>query len=288
MPAETQLMVTANPVDEDFIKTTGVQVIAGSDFTEQDTKDVMKDNQDEKVFHFVLNEAAAKELGWTPEEAVGKKMFLGNQRPGYVRGVVKDFHFTSLRQPIGPLVLFNEEWKSNMLVKISGQNMQQTIAFLQQKWKELAPHRPFEYSFLDEDYANLYSSEMQLGKLIGIFTAIAIFLACLGLFGLSAYVMHQRTKEIGIRKVLGAGIGRIVSILSVDFLKLVAAAVLIALPLGAWLMSRWLQDFAYRIDMSWWLFALAALAAAFITLATVAFQAVKAALTNPVKNLRTE
>lgn len=288
MPAETQLMVTANPVDEDFIKTTGVQVIAGSDFTEQDTRDVMKDNQDEKVFHFVLNEAAAKELGWTPEEAVGKKMFLGNQRPGYVRGVVKDFHFTSLRQPIGPLVLFNEEWKSNMLVKISGQNMQQTIAFLQQKWKELAPHRPFEYSFLDEDYANLYSSEMQLGKLIGIFTAIAIFLACLGLFGLSAYVMHQRTKEIGIRKVLGAGIGRIVSILSVDFLKLVAAAVLIALPLGAWLMSRWLQDFAYRIDMSWWLFALAAFAAAFITLATVAFQAVKAALTNPVKNLRTE
>lgn len=288
MPEDAQLMVTANPVDEEFVQTTGIQLIAGSDFTGQDVKDVEKERQEEKMYHYLINEAAAKELGWTPEEAVGKKMFLGNHRPGYVRGVVRNFHFTSLHQPIGPLVLFNEEWKSTMLVKVSGQNMQNTIAFLQSSWKDIVPHRPFEYSFLDEDYANLYRGEMQLGKLLSIFTAIAIFLACLGLFGLSAYVMNQRTKEIGIRKVLGASVSTIVSILSVDFLKLVFAAILVALPIGGWIMSGWLQDFAYRIDMGWWIFAVAALAAGAVTMITVAFQAVRAALANPVKNLRSE
>jgi putative ABC transport system permease protein len=288
MPENTQIMVTANPVDEEFIKTTGIKIVEGSDFSEQDVKDVMKDDQTQKVYHYVLNESAAKELGWKPEEAIGKKMFLGNHRPGFVKAVIKDFHFSSMHNPIKPLVLFNEEWTNTLLVKIAGTNIAGTIAFLQDKWKEVAPHRPFEYHFLDEDYDKLYSSELRLGKVLNIFTGIAILLACLGLFGLSAYSIQQRTKEIGIRKVLGASMSDVIALLSKDYVKLVMVAILIAFPVAGWMMHKWLQDFAYRIQMSWWMFAVAAFAALFITLVTISFQAIKAALTNPVKNLRTE
>jgi putative ABC transport system permease protein len=288
MPEETQIMVTANPVDEEFVKTTGLRILAGSDFTEQDMKDVMKDKQEEKTYHYVLNEAAAKELGWTPQEAIGKKMFLGNHRPGYVRAVVNDFHFTSLHTPIKSLVLFNEQWMTNMLVKVSGKDMEGTLAFLQSKWKEVVPFRPFEYNFLDENYDKLYSSELRLGKVLTIFAAIAILLACLGLFGLSAFVIQQRTKEIGIRKVLGASVSNVVTLLSKDFVGLVILSMLIAFPLGAWLMHKWLQDFAYRINISWWMFAVAGVLALLITLITISFQAIRAALSNPVKSLRTE
>jgi putative ABC transport system permease protein len=288
MPENTQIMVTANPVDEEFIKTTGIKILEGSDFSEQDVKDVMKDDQTQKVYHYVLNESAAKELGWKPEEAIGKKMFLGNHRPGFVKAVIKDFHFSSMHNPIKPLVLFNEEWTNTLLVKIAGTNIAGTIAFLQDKWKEVAPHRPFEYHFLDEDYDKLYSSELRLGKVLNIFTGIAILLACLGLFGLSAYSIQQRTKEIGIRKVLGASMSDVIALLSKDYVKLVMVAILIAFPVAGWMMHKWLQDFAYRIQMSWWMFAVAAFAALFITLVTISFQAIKAALTNPVKNLRTE
>lgn len=288
MPEETQIMVTANPVDEEFIKTTGLRILAGSDFTEQDMKDILKDKQEDKIYHYVLNEAAAKELGWTPQEAIGKKMFLGNHRPGYVRAVVNDFHFTSLHTPIKSLVLFNEQWMGNMLVKVSGKDMEGTLAFLQNRWKEIIPFRPFEYSFLDENYDKLYSAELRLGKVLTIFSAIAILLACLGLFGLSAFVIQQRTKEIGIRKVLGASVSNVVTLLSRDFVALVILSMLIAFPLGGWLMHKWLQDFAYRINISWWMFAVAGCLALFITIITISFQAIKAALSNPVKSLRTE
>lgn len=288
MPEETQIMVTANPVDEEFIKTTGMQIIAGSDFTEQDMKDVMKEEQSQKTYHFVLNEAAAKELGWKPEEAVGKKMFLGNDRPGLVKAVIKNFHFASLHTPIKPLVLFNEEWTRTLLVKVSGSNMAGTLSFLQNKWKELVPHRPFEYQFLDENYNQLYASELRLGKVLNIFAAIAVVLACLGLFGLSAYAIQQRTKEIGIRKVLGASVTNVVTLLSKDFVALVIISMLIAFPVAGWIMYHWLQDFAYRIPISWWMFALAGGLSLLVAFLTISVQAVKAALANPVKNLRTE
>ncbi|MDP4264634.1 MAG: ABC transporter permease [Bacteroidota bacterium] len=288
MPDKESITVNANVVDEEFIRTTGAQIIAGADFTLQDMKDMNEGEQDKRIYHYILNESAAKALGWNPQEAIGKKMFLGDQRPGTVKAVVRDFHFSSFHNPIKPLVLFGQEWASNILVKLSGNHMPQTISFLQSKWKELAPHRPFEYRFLDEDYNRLYNTEIRLGKVLNIFAAIAVMLAALGLFGLSAFAIRQRTKEIGIRKVLGASAGNIALLLSNQFVKLVLIAFLVASPM-AWLaMNKWLQDFVYRIQISWWMFAITGAIAVFIAVFTVSFQAIKAAIANPVKSLRTE
>jgi putative ABC transport system permease protein len=288
MPEGEQIMVTANPVDEDFVKTMGLQIIAGTDMTEQDIKDVSYDEQDKKTYHYILNESAAKELGWKPAEAVGQKMFLGNHRPGFVRAVVKDFHFASLHTAIKPLVLFTEMRGRIMMVKVSGNNISQTIADLERKWKTLVPHRPFEYSFLDEEYNKLYSAELRVGKVLNIFAGIAILLACLGLFGLSSYAAQQRIKEIGIRKILGASVRSIVTILSKDFIILAFIATLIAFPFAWWVGNKWLQDFTYRVQISWWIFAIAGSLSILIALATVSIQAIKAAISNPVKSLRSE
>lgn len=288
MPANANISVIANLVDDEFVPATGLQFISGGNFSAQDVADVMVDSQAAKRYHFILNESAARELGWSPQEAIGKKMFLGDHRPGYVKGVVKDFHFASLHESIKPLVLFTDGWMGTLLVKVSGKDLPNTIAYLQAQWKTLVPHRPFEYSFLDEEYNKLYSAELRLGKVLGIFTGIAVLLACLGLFGLSAFVIQQRTKEIGIRKVLGASVAGVVVLLSKDFLRLVAVAMLIAFPLGAWVLNKWLQGFAYRVGLNAWLFAAAAVLALLVTLLTVSFQAVRAATANPVKSLRTE
>ena len=177
---------------------------------------------------------------------------------------------------------------NNLLVKLSGQNTEATLTYLQDQWKTLVPHRPFEYRFLDEEYNKLYGAELRLGKVLSIFTAIAILLACLGLFGLSAFIIGQRTKEIGIRKVLGASVTSVVALLSKDFVWLVVVAILIAFPLGTWAMQKWLSDFAYRIQLSPWLFLAAAMLALIVTLLTVSLQAIRAATANPVKSLRTE
>lgn len=288
MPNNEQITVTANPVDEDFITTTGLQIITGADFTAQDIKDVSGDEQDKKQYHFILNESAAKQLGWTPQEAVGKKMFLGDSRQGVVRGVIKDFHFESLHTGIKPFVLFPELRARELLVKLSGQNLPQAISFLASKWKQIVPDRPFEYRFMDDDYNRLYSAELRLGKIMQLFALTAILLACLGLFGISSYTTQQRFKEVGIRKVLGASVAGIVQILSWEFLKLVLIAACIALPL-AWLaMKKWLQDFAYRVNISLDVLVLAGALALLIALITISFQAIKAATVNPVKSLRTE
>lgn len=288
MPEGAQIMVTANPIDEDFVKTMGLQIIAGTDMTEQDIKDVDYPEQDKKTYHYILNESAAKELGWKPDEAIGQKMFLGGHRPGYVRAVIKDFHFASLHTAIKPLVLFTEMRGRNMFVKISGNNISQTVADLESKWKKLVPHRPFEYSFLDEEYNKLYSAELRVGKVLNIFAGIAILLACLGLFGLSSYAAQQRMKEIGIRKILGASISNIVTILSKDFITLAFIATLIAFPFAWWVGSKWLQDFTYRVEISWWIFVIAGSLSVLIALLTVSIQAIKAAISNPVKSLRSE
>ena len=288
MPVQEQISVTANPVDEDFLQTTGLQLVAGKDFTEQDIKDVAADERKDRTYHFILNESAAKRLGWTPQQAIGKRMYLDSSRLGFVTGVIRDFHYASLHTAIKPLVLFPEIRARQLLVKISGRNLPQTISFVEAKWKQLVPYIPFEYRFLDDDYAQLYRSEQQLGTVMDAFAGIAIILTCLGLLGLSAYVVAGRTKEIGVRKVLGASVASIVALLSKDFLKLVLIAVLIASPLAYYAMSRWLADFAYRIDIQWWVFALAGLIAVGIALLTVSFQSVKAALMNPIKSLKSE
>ncbi len=288
MPDDEQVAVTANPVDEDFINTVGLQLIAGTNFTQQDVKDVSSDSQNLNVYHFILNESAAKQLGWTPQKAIGKKMFLDNSRPGYVKGVVKDFNFESLQSPIKPFVLFPEIEGRELLIKINGQYLSQTISFLQNKWKTIVPNRPFEYSFLDEDYNNLYDNELRLGKIMNLFSSIAIILACIGLFGLSTYSAQQRIKEIGVRKILGASVSNIVFVLSKDFIKLSILAIVIAFPVAWWVMNSWLQSYQYRINIEWRVFIITGLITILIALVTVSFQAIKAAIANPVKSLRTE
>jgi putative ABC transport system permease protein len=215
-------------------------------------------------------------------------MFLGDQRPGEIKAVVKDFHFTSLHNPIEPLVLFPGNWGSTLIVKVTGNELVQTIKYLQSQWKLFAPQRPFEYRFMDEDYNKLYNSELRTAKVFNIFSTIAILLACLGLFGLSAYSAKQKIKEIGIRKVLGASVANITLMLSNSFIKLVLLAFMIATPVAWLVMDKWLQSFAYRISISWWMVALAGIFATVIALVTVSYQAIKAAIANPVKSLRTE
>ena len=288
MGPEKGININATPVDEDFIKTAGLTIVAGSDFTAQDLKDATHGANDSNVYHYILNETAAKQLGWTPQQAIGQKVYLGESRPGLVKAVVQDFHSTSMHEPINPVLLFNEPWGTKLLVKVSGKNMPQTIAFMQEKWKMLVPHRPFDYHFLDEDYNALYKADMQLGKVLSIFTIIAVVLACLGLFGLSAYSIQQRTKEIGIRKVLGASVSGIVMLLSKEFIQLVIVSLLVAFPLAWWAMDKWLQDFAYRTDISWWIFAVAALVAIIIAFLTVSVRSIATALGNPVNSLRSE
>jgi putative ABC transport system permease protein len=289
MPENEQISVYANPVDEDYIQTTGLHIVAGQDLTEQDLKDVAAPDRKDRTYHFILNESAAHELGWTPEEAVGKKMFLDSSRPGFVKGVVKDFHFESLHTGIKPLVLFTEiRDHGQLLVKISGADVQATLTFIRNKWMQLVPDVPFDYRFLDEDYAKLYRSELQLGKVMNLFAGIAILLACTGLFGLSSFVAQQRIKEIGIRKILGASLLGLVSMLSGKFARLVIIAILIASPLAYVLMKKWLSGFAYRIDIPWWVFAVSSVLSIGIAVITVTFQSVKAATANPATTLRAE
>jgi len=287
MPEDQQVNVTANPIDEDFVKTVGLQIIAGSDLTSQDVKDASTSDWEKNVYHFILNESAAKQLGWSPQEAVNKKMYMGS-RAGFVKAVVKDFHFETLHNPITAFVLFTELRGRELLVKLSGQHLQQTISFLESKWKTLVPDRPFEYRFLDDDYNKLYNGEIRLGKIMDLFSGIAILLACLGLFGLSSYAAQQRIKEIGIRKVLGASVRNITFALSKDFVILAIVAIVIAFPVAWWATNKWLQDFSYRTNINWSIYVASALVTILLSIITVAFQAIKSASANPVKSLRTE
>jgi|SRR6218665_1323555 len=285
---ENAMSVKANPVDEDYLKVNNLEIIAGTDLTKQDLLDVANEDYQKNYFHFVLNESAARALGWTPQEAIGKKMFLDLSRPGEVKAVIRDFHFASLHSTVEPLVLFPDNWGAVMQVKVTGKNLPQTLAFLESKWKELAPHRPFEYRFMDEDYNKMYASELRTGKVFTVFAVIAILLACLGLFGLSAYSVQQKTKEIGIRKVLGASSAGIAALLVNQFVKLVILSFVIAVPIAWMLSEKWLASFAYRTDVPVYIFAIAGFSIIAIAMFTVSTQAIRAALSNPVKSLRTE
>ena len=288
MPQNQQIAVTANPIDQDFIKTTGISLVAGEDLSEQDIKDVSGEDQKDRTYKFILNESAARELGWTATGAIGKKMFLGDHRAGFVKGVVKDFNFESLHNPVKPIVLFPELRANKLLVKLNGKNLAQSISLLATKWKKLVTDRPFEYRFLDDDFTELYISELRLGKVMNLFSILAILLACLGLFGLSSYAIHQRVKEIGVRKVLGASIKNIVVLLSKDLMKLTGISLLVAFPVAWWGMNRWLQNFAYRTEAGPGIYLIAGGIVLLLALLTVAFQAVKAAIANPVTSLRSE
>ena len=202
-------------------------------------------------------------------------------------GVVKDFHFASLHKPIEPVILFySPGWWQSVYVKTTGRDTPKAIAAASRVWKTYNPNAQFDYSFLDDNYNSLYGADQRTGVLFNYFAAI--FISCLGLFGLATYTAETKVKEIGIRKVLGASVGQLVTLLSKDFLKLVLISFVIATPIAWYAMNGWLQDFAYRIDIGWWIFALAGVLALLIALITVSFQAIKAALANPVKSLRSE
>jgi putative ABC transport system permease protein len=283
-----QITVNALPVDEDFIRTLGVSVIAGNDYTQTDVLQFDTSNDGANLrYSFMLNESAAKALGWKPEEAIGKTITKG--RDGEIKAVVKDFHFRSMHEPIGPLLIFmDKRFVGSLFVKLSGQNTAATLKNLESVWKQRVQHRPFEYHFLDEDYAKLYTAEQRTAGVFTAFSSLAILLACLGLFALTAYTMVQRTKEIGIRKVLGATLPNILSLVSKDFLKLILIAVLISAPLAYFAAQKWLDSFTYKIGLQWWVFAIAGLSTVVIAFATISMQAIKTALANPVKSLRTE
>jgi putative ABC transport system permease protein len=264
-------------VDHDFLPTFGIELVSGRNFSRDFPNDVKG--------AYILNESAVKEIGW--DSPLGKQFRIIEK--GTVVGVVKDFHFKSLHQEIEPFVLYLcPEYFEYFSIRISPEAIPQTLAFLKDKWQELVPNQLFQYSFLDEDFDNLYKAEMRLEKIFGIVTSLAVFIACLGLFGLAAFTAEQRTKEIGVRKVLGASVSGIFILLSKEFARWVLVANVISWPLAYYAMSRWLQNFAYRTSIGLWIFLLAATLAFVVALLTVSYQAVRAALASPVESLRYE
>lgn len=274
---DNPLVIYRTNIDDNFLDVFGIELIAGRDLSQ------VSNSTSESVV--LLNESALQALGWTPEEALGQHI---NGR-GTVIGVVKDFQMLSMHHAVEPLMLSMQDKArfEYISVKIRPEDIPGTLAVLENTVKQHS-NFPFEYSFLDDAFDQLYKTEVRMGEIIGFFTLLSILIASMGLFGLAAFAAGQRTKEIGIRKVLGASVQGIAGMLSKDFLKMVMLGFLVAIPVAWYAMSQWLQDFAYRIDLEWWMFALAGLLAVVIALLTVSFQSVKAALMNPVKSLRSE
>jgi putative ABC transport system permease protein len=270
-------------IDYNFIPTFGMKMAAGRNFSKAFATDSN---------NYIINEAAVRSLGWgSAQNALAKDIKYGNVM-GKVIGVVKDFHFESLHQKIVPIIMIlppgNKNYFGKLSIKIEGNNTTAAMNVIENTWRKYIPQTPFDYTFLDQKFGQLYNSEKQQGSLFTIFSCIAIFIACLGLFGLSAFTITQRIKEIGIRKVLGASIPQIVIELSKDFLMLVLISSVFALPVAWYYMNNWLLDFAFRINISWWVLVMAGVLALIIAFATISFQSVKAALSNPVKSLRSE
>ena len=281
----------ANAIDEDFITTMQIPVVQGRNFS--------RDNPADATSSMIVNEAMVKMFGW--KEPIGQKL------PGRIEqqivGVVKDFHFESLHTKIRPLAMvikpdtffrrienisFGAPLRPRITVRLRPGSISANLNMMEQVWKKVAPDQEFEYQFLDESIAMQYTEEQRTSTLVKTASFLSIFIACMGLFGLATLTVARRTREIGIRKVLGAKTSTIIALLSSEFIKLIIIAAVIAFPLGWWATNKWLQDFAYRINVDWWVFLLAACIALFIALLTVSIQAVKAARMNPVRSLRTE
>jgi len=277
VPLDFRLAVVQ--VDYDFVETYQFEIASGRNFSREYASDDSNS--------YILNEAAAKRLGWSPQDAVGKPLEYGNV-PGTVIGVLKDFNFESLHNEITPVVfVYNRFGMGNFTVRVAG-DIPGAIDFLKGIWEQYNPDYPFEYSFLNNDFEALYASEEQLGEIFGVFAFLAVFIACLGLFGLASFAAEQKTKEIGIRKVLGATVTNIVSRFTFEFVKLILIANIIAWPLAYYAMNTWLDTFAYKTDLALSTFISAGFIALIIAVATISFQAVKASLTNPAKTLKYE
>ena len=285
---EKQFNTRAIPVDLDFVKTLGIKIIAGTDFTESELKQLkaMKDS-DNFRYSLILNETAVKAIGWTPEESIGRELNIGF--PGTVKAVVSDFHIASLHEPVMPLVIFlNDKYLKVILVKMQGSNVPAALASFKKIWNERMPDKPFEYHFLDEEYSALYKNEYRTAGIFSTFSALAILLACLGLFGIVAIMTVQRTKETGIRKIMGADATDIILHLCVDYLKPVLIAFIVAIPVAWYAANEWLRGFVYHIAIPVWVFIISGIFTIVISLATVSIQSLRAALSNPADSLRNE
>ncbi len=270
-------------VDEDYVKTLGMKMTAGRNFSAQMPSDSNT---------VVINETAAKFLGFN--NAVNKIIYKSSGgtnptfKPYTIIGVIKDFNFSSLRENINPVILQLGDDTGDLSLKVQTTNLPALLAQIEDKWRGMSSPRHFQYSFMNQDFDGMYRTEQRTGTIFIAFTILAIAIACLGLFGLAAYAAEQRTKEIGIRKVMGASVSLIVAMLSRDFIKLVCIAILISSPIAWWAMNKWLQNFAYRTSFQWWVIAVAGLTAIIIAFITISFQSFKAAVANPVKSLRSE
>ncbi|MGH2646385.1 MAG: ABC transporter permease, partial [Ginsengibacter sp.] len=284
-----QLSSTRLIVDPDYLKLYKIPMVAGNNFS----SDASANGKE-----YIINETLAKELLKEDSSKAGMSSLLGKQFGfdssghllGHIVGIARDFNFNSLHHKIETMFMFNQKnWGyGDMSVKINGNQQKDAIAFIESVWKKDCADTPLDYQFLDDHFNEIYRSDSQISTIVGTLAILAIIISCLGLFGLASYAAERRTKEVGIRKVLGASLQNLVLMLSKDFLKYVLIAALIALPLSWFSIHKWLQDYAYRINISWWIFLSAVLVAMFIAFVTISFQAIKAAIANPIKSLRTE
>jgi putative ABC transport system permease protein len=287
MASGNMVLLTNLYVDEHYIPTLGMHIVKGRNFAPAEYRT--------DSMGIILNEAAAQMLGF--KDPLNQRLYVPGSQDStgayrldeyQVIGVVKDFNFTSMHEKVQPMIMNLADNRGSLSIRFKSGDVPSLVQDVETGWRRIANGAPFSYTFLDNDFNNIYNSESQTGRLFVTFAVFAIFIACLGLFGLVTYAAEQRTKEIGIRKVLGANVGGIVALLSRDFLQLVVIASIIAFPIAWWAMDQWLQSFAYRTGISWWIFAVAAGAAILIALVTVSFQTIRAALANPVKSLRSE
>ncbi|HEY4935845.1 MAG TPA: ABC transporter permease [Puia sp.] len=275
---KSQIVFPSIDVDENFTNVFQMKILNGRSFSTAFRGDSS---------NYVLNEKAVRTMGMTLKNAVGKPLSFGGVK-GIIIGVVKDFNFKPIQQSIEPLILRQNKYGGYIFVRIRPGNTEATVKALEKICQQLNPAYPFEYSFLDEDLANLYKGEQRIGSLFNVFAILAIFISCLGLYGLSAFIAEQRTKEIGVRKALGASVFNIVYLLSTNFTRVILIAIIIAIPISWYVVHQWLQGFAYHIEIGWGIFVLGALSALLIAWCTVSFESVKSAVANPVKSLRSE
>jgi putative ABC transport system permease protein len=275
----TEIQCGIYRIDNSYIPSLGMQLAKGRNFFPPGPSDSAS---------VIVNEAAVRDLGFDNTDPIGKTIIRSGQRHYHIVGVVKDFHYTSAKQKIAPLMMLAAVNNGAVIVRIKTTDVHQLVNDIQNKWSAYGPGTPFSYTFLDEKFASLYGAEQRTGEIFTSFSIIAVIIACLGLFGLAAFMIRQRVKEIGIRKVLGASSMSITTMLSMEFLRLIIVASLISFPLTWYAMYKWLQDFAYRINIQWWVFLLAGAIALLVAAITISFQSIKAALANPVKSLRSE
>jgi putative ABC transport system permease protein len=269
--------------DTHYLSTLGIPLIAGRNF------DPAKIKGENTVNEYIVNEAFLEHYRLKPNDVIGKEVLLGLTGKGTIVGVMKNFHTSSLHDKIEPVVLFNNpKYFGSILAHVAPNALPGVLSGIQEIWRSYVPMRPFNYSFLDDEYEATYRTEQKSGALMSLFCGLAILVTCLGLLGLMTFIVTQRTKEIGIRKVLGASVMNITTMLSKDFLKLVIIAIVIASPVAWYFMNHWLQDFAYRINIGWYVFLITGIAALLIAFITIGFQSIKAAMANPVESLRTE